>query len=104
MDISSLLRRTFCFLFEGNDLYLVSPQPHAKDEEWLQVEGLNHKALSQPSTPLAWKERFTLANAKTDWLSEELIFQAQSQVQGEKRALTFTSVESHRNYDPEVNM
>lgn len=46
MDISGLLRRTFCFLFEGNDLYLVSPQPHDKGKEWLQVAGLNHKAQS----------------------------------------------------------
>lgn len=46
MEISGLLRRTFCFLFEGNDLYLVSPQPHAKGEEWLQVGGLNHKVQS----------------------------------------------------------
>lgn len=46
MDFSGLLRRTFCFLFEGNYLYLVSPQPHVKGEEWLQVEGLNHKVQS----------------------------------------------------------
>lgn len=46
MDFSGLLRGTFCFSFEGNYLYLVSPQPHVKGEERLQVEGLNHKVQS----------------------------------------------------------
>ena len=43
MGISSLLKSTFCFCFEGNGRYLVSPQPRAKGEKWLEVEGLNHK-------------------------------------------------------------
>ena len=62
MGISGLLRRTFCFFFEGNGLYLVSPQPCAKGEKWLQVEGLNHKVsliLAQYSTCLERKVHFS---------------------------------------------